>query len=55
MTDGAYTQTVPKALLEKKLGKTLQLGEEFTTPAGRWRVIALCKYGNDTYTVEKTT
>lgn len=53
MAGGAYTQTVPQALLEKKVGRKLQLREEFTTPTGCWRVVALCGDGKDSYTVEK--
>ena len=46
-------QTVPQVLLEKKLGKKLQLGEEFTTPVGTWKVIQIARDGHDTYTLEQ--
>ncbi len=44
-------QTVPQALLEKKLGKKLGNNEEFKTKLGTWKVIAI---GSETYTVELT-
>jgi len=45
--------TVPMKALEKKLGKTLGLGEQFTTAAGTWKVIQIGKDGRETYTVEQ--
>lgn len=45
-------QIVPQALLDRKIGHKLGKGEEFETLVGRWRVVALCADGMDTYTVE---
>jgi len=50
MSNNGQTQTVPQDALEKKVGRKLQLGDEFTTPIGTWRII---KIGDGTYTVEK--
>ena len=53
MNFGGQEQTVPQEILHKKLGRKLIKNDEFETPVGRWRVVAICKDGNDTYTIEK--
>ena len=50
MSDGGQVQTVPQDMLEKKVGHKLQVGEQFTTPTGYWKVLRI---GEDTYTVER--
>lgn len=53
MDSSGLVQTVPAQALEKKVGRRLNKGDEFTTATGRWRVIWIAKDGTDTYTVEK--
>ncbi len=48
-------QTVPRTILEEKLGRKLGLGDTFTTKTGTWKVIAMPVDKNDAdlLTVEK--
>ena len=47
MSTSGQTQTVPRKILEERLGRKLSLGETFTTKAGTWKVIDVGVDTND--------
>ncbi len=55
MFASGQTQTVPRDILEQKLGRTITLGDTFTTKTGTWKVIDMNVDKNDAdlLTVEK--
>jgi len=56
MSVSGQTQTVPRTILEERLGRKIGLGDTFTTKMGTWKVIdvGVDKNGADLLTVEKT-
>ena len=52
MAQGGQQQTVASKVLEQKVGHLLIIGEEFETASGRWKVVDIGRYGEDTYTIE---
>ena len=55
MSTSGQTQTVPRDILEKKVGRKLSLKDTFTTKTGTWQVIDVnvAENGTDILVVEK--
>lgn len=55
MSVSGQTQTVPRTILEERLGRKIGLGDTFTTKLGTWKVIdvGVDNNGADLLTVEK--
>jgi len=58
MSASGQTQTVPRNILEEKLGRKISLSDTFTTKTGTWKVIDVDvdeKNNADLLIVEKIT
>ncbi len=55
MSTSGQTQTVPRDILEKKVGRKLSLKDTFTTKTGTWKVVDsnVSESGMDILVVEK--
>lgn len=57
MSTSGQTQTVPRDILEQKVGRKLSPKDTFTTKTGTWEVIDVnvAENGTDILVVEKTS